>query len=64
VISILWSVDDETSKQLIVAFYEEMLRDGKDPAEALRRSQLRIMQQPHKSAPFYWAGFVITSAGS
>ena len=61
VVSTLWSVDDETSKQLMVDFYREMYGRGADPAEALRRSQLKMMQRPRRSAPYYWAGFEITS---
>ncbi len=61
VVSTLWSVDDDTSKQLMVDFYGEMYEQGADPAEALRRSQLKMMQRPRRSAPYYWAGFEITS---
>ena len=61
VISTLWSVDDETSKQLMVDFYREMYLNGANPAEALRRSQLTMMKRPRRSPPYYWAGFEITS---
>jgi CHAT domain-containing protein len=62
VVSTLWSVDDETSRELMIAFYSGTLRDGLDPPEALRRSQVKIMRNPHTVAPFYWAAFTITSA--
>jgi CHAT domain-containing protein len=61
VLSTFWSVDDETSKELMIAFYSGMLRDGLNAAEALRRSQMKIMQNPNTSAPYYWAGFTITT---
>lgn len=61
VISTLWSVDDETSKELMIAFYSAMLHDGLNPAEALRRSQIKLMSDPATSAPYYWAGFTITA---
>jgi tetratricopeptide (TPR) repeat protein len=61
VISTLWSVDDETSKELMIAFYSAMLRDGLNPAEALRQSQMKLMRNPATSAPYYWAGFTITT---
>ena len=61
VVSTLWSVDDETSKQLMVDFYRQIYVNGADPAEALRRSQLKMMKRPRRSAPYYWAGFEITS---
>ena len=61
VLSTLWSVDDETSKELMIAFYINMLRDGLDPAEALRLSQMKLMRKPAASAPYFWAGFTITT---
>jgi len=61
VVSTLWSVDDDASKELITAFYSGMLRDGLDPAEALRRSQVIMMRNARTAAPFYWAAFTITS---
>lgn len=61
VVSSLWSVDDEGSKNLMIAFYSGMLRDSLDPPEALRRSQLQIMRNPPTTAPYYWAAFTITS---
>ncbi len=63
VVSSLWSVDDTTTRQLMIDFYREMFANGAAPAEALRRSQLKMMARPRRSAPYYWAGFEITSAG-
>jgi tetratricopeptide (TPR) repeat protein len=57
----LWSVDDDTSKELMVAFYGAIFRDGLDPAEALRRSQMKLLHNPATRAPYFWAGFTITS---
>lgn len=64
VVSSVWSVDDNTTKQLMVDFYREMFANGADPGEALRRSQLKMMARPRRSAPYYWAGFEVTSAGN
>jgi CHAT domain-containing protein len=61
VVSTLWSVDDETSRELMTTFYSGMLRDGLDPPEALRRSQEKVMRSARSAAPYYWAGFIITS---
>jgi CHAT domain-containing protein len=61
VLSTLWTIDDETSKRLMVDFYTGLLRDGLEPAEALRRSQMKLMRSPATSAPYYWASFVITT---
>jgi tetratricopeptide (TPR) repeat protein len=61
VVSTVWAADDEVSKELMTAFYRGMLRDGQDPSEALRRSQMEIMRNSRNAAPYYWAGFIITS---
>jgi tetratricopeptide (TPR) repeat protein len=61
VVSALWSVDDETSRDLMTTFYSGMLREGLDPSEALRRSQAKMLRNSRTAAPYYWAGFIITS---
>ena len=45
----------------MIEFYGAILRDGVDPAEALRRSQVKLMHNPATSSPYYWAGFTITT---
>ena len=64
VASTLWEVDDEVTKELMVRFYKEMYSAGLEPADALRQSQILMMQSPHRSAPYYWAGFEIISIGN
>lgn len=64
VASTLWDVDDDVTKDLMINFYKEMYSAGLDPADALRQSQILMMQSPHRSAPYYWAGFEITSIGN
>jgi tetratricopeptide (TPR) repeat protein len=63
VVSTLWSVDDARSKELMVTFYKELMRNGGNAAAALRRSQLVVMRRPHSYAPYYWAGFELSSVG-
>lgn len=63
VIASLWSVDDAVSRELMRKFYEEMMKNGNNAAEALRQSQLNIMHRNGTSAPYYWAGFELTSVG-
>jgi CHAT domain-containing protein len=60
-ISTLWSVDDARTSQLMIAFYSEFMHNGRNAAQALRASQLTVMREPHNSAPYYWAGFELTS---
>jgi CHAT domain-containing protein len=52
----LWTIDDETTAELMVAFYEELARSN-SPAGALRNAQLKLLaQRPH---PFFWSPFVL-----
>ena len=57
VIASLWSVDDDATQQLMIAFYRH-LKEGFSKVEALRSAQMDVR---HKYPnPFYWAGFVLT----
>jgi CHAT domain-containing protein len=56
VVASLWNVDDDATKQLMIAFYSH-LRDGLSKAEALRAAQRDVrLRYPH---PYYWASFVL-----
>jgi CHAT domain-containing protein len=57
VIASLWSVDDEATRPLMVAFYRH-LREGQSKADALRAAQTELRQKYPN--PYYWAGFVLT----
>jgi len=57
VMASLWSVDDDATKLLMVAFYSH-LRQGLSKADALRAAQADVRRQ--YQSPFYWAGFVLT----
>ncbi len=54
----LWNVDDEATKELMLAFYGN-LEKGMDKAESLRQAQLKIMRTPKWRHPKYWAAFVL-----
>ena len=54
----LWRVDDESTRFLMVRFYEG-LRQGFDIAHALQRAQQQVLAHPGWSHPWYWAGFVV-----
>ena len=52
----LWLVQDEATALLMEKYYER-LRGNMGPAEALRATQLAIMDEyPH---PYYWAPFIV-----
>jgi CHAT domain-containing protein len=43
----------------MVAFYAGMLQEKLSLAIALRRAQLKILQNPETASPYYWAAFGI-----
>lgn len=55
----LWAVDDESTAQFMVQFYKELNQPDVSKAEALRRAQLALLQQPEFKHPYYWAPFVL-----
>jgi CHAT domain-containing protein len=57
VVASLWSVDDATTKILMVSFYTH-LKVGQSKADALRSAQSEVRQKYPN--PYYWAGFVLT----
>ena len=61
VVSTLWSVDDEISKELMISFYTGLLREDLDPPGAMRRSQVKMMRNSRTVAPYYWVAFNIIS---
>jgi len=59
VIASLWKVDDEATAELMKKFYENVLRNGQTPAEALRAAQMWMLKQTRWKAPYNWAGFIL-----
>ena len=59
VVASLWQVDDESTAELMKRFYRGMLKENRQPADALRNAQLQMSRTKRWSAPFYWAGFVL-----
>ena len=54
VVGSLWKVDDELAGPLMLAFHREYAK-SRDPAQALRRAQLRMLIE--RRSPAAWAGF-------
>jgi|GEM_PF-4889472 len=56
----LWSIDDESAKDLVIAFFDLLQRPGMTKSEALRQAKLKfIAANPGpKSNPIYWAAFI------
>lgn len=64
IISTLFEVSDQESRELVGKFYEA-LKSGKSKMAALHEAQLQILQQHRRERegaahPFFWAGFVLT----
>jgi CHAT domain-containing protein/tetratricopeptide (TPR) repeat protein len=57
VLASLWSVEDRATSKLMEKFYRYLLVQKLPPAEALRRAQLDLANDPRWSRPYYWAGF-------
>ena len=58
IVASLWKVDDERTSELMIDFYESLLKEGETVPAALRRAQLRQLQR-RGSLPYDWAGFVV-----
>lgn len=56
----LWNVDDAATSNLMQLFYQEMLQQGSSPTAALRSAQLKMLQNPQWSNPYYWSAFTMS----
>jgi CHAT domain-containing protein len=52
----LWSVDDESTSELMIEFYQN-LQNGMDKAQALRQAMLTL--KANQPQPKYWAAFTL-----
>lgn len=56
----LWSVNDEATADLMVRFYQELANTTVTKAEALRRAQVAILQDPkYRQHPYFWSPYVL-----
>ncbi len=57
----LWSVNDESTADLMSEFYRQLAQPGRQiaKAEALRQSQLKLLANPKYNHPYFWASFVL-----
>ncbi|MDZ7692208.1 MAG: CHAT domain-containing protein [Balneolaceae bacterium] len=54
----LWKVDDRSTSQLMIRFYQYWL-DGATIPQAARQAKLDLMEYPRYNSPLFWAPFVI-----
>ncbi|WP_375480576.1 CHAT domain-containing protein, partial [uncultured Nostoc sp.] len=53
----LWKVDDDATKELMVAYYKKLL-NKRGRSEALRQTQLEMLKGEKYQHPYYWAAFI------
>jgi CHAT domain-containing protein len=53
----LWAVNDYRTNQLMVNYYQR-LKNNVGRSEALRQTQLEMLQKPETQNPYYWAAFI------
>jgi CHAT domain-containing protein len=60
-----WEVDSASTLALMTGMFGAA-RAGENPgeAEALRRSELTLMDSPDRSHPYYWAAFTVVGDGA
>ena len=54
----LWSVHAIATKEFMIDFYKN-LQNGQKKSSALKNAQLKLMENPKYSHPFYWAPFIL-----
>lgn len=59
VVASLWGVDEDATKDLLVAFYKYMVEGGMTGDEALRKAKLALINSEKYASPYYWAAFVM-----
>jgi len=61
VIATLWQVEDEGAAEFADRFYRELA--SKPAGQALAAAQRQLMTSARFSAPYYWAGYVLSGDG-
>jgi hypothetical protein len=55
----LWKVDDEATRDLMIAYYRKLL-DGAGRSEAMQAVQLEMMETEGRGHPYFWAAFIVS----
>jgi CHAT domain-containing protein/tetratricopeptide (TPR) repeat protein len=58
-IASLWSLDDESSVELMKQFYQQLGKGTVSRAEALRQAQLSLMKNQQYAYPRYWSPLIL-----
>lgn len=62
VVGSLWLVQDEATSVLLATFYEALAAPGVSRAEAMRRAQRRLIEDPAYAHPSAWAAFLLINS--
>lgn len=54
----LWKVDDSSTKDLMIDYYQRVLNNQDGRSEALRQTQLKMLEDSVEKHPHYWASFI------
>jgi len=55
----LWSVNDESTAQIMEAFYTHLQKPTLSKAKALQKAQIQVASEQRFRHPAYWAAFII-----
>jgi CHAT domain-containing protein len=55
----LWFVNDEASSALVVDFYRQLQDPSVSKAMALRKAQLKLLEDPDFQHPMFWSPFLL-----
>ena len=58
-----WKVDDRVTAELVSRFYRSYLINGQTIATSLQEAQVSLLKDRRTSHPYYWAAFILQSAG-
>jgi CHAT domain-containing protein len=61
VVSSLWEVSDAGTQALMTSFYNRML-SGEQARDALRATQLEMIDSPEWGYPYVWSAFMIVGS--
>jgi len=55
----LWNVNDKATAELMAKLYQKMLKEGQQPAAALRSAQVEMWRSSQWRSPYFWAAFAL-----
>ncbi|NJN88720.1 MAG: CHAT domain-containing protein, partial [Leptolyngbyaceae cyanobacterium SL_7_1] len=58
-VATLWQLSDDAAPRLMEQFYQELVTPGVTKAEALRRAQLALLNDPQFERPYFWSPLVL-----